>query len=142
MAWPDDAVLDYRDRRRLVIFLNKITPMKHTVSTMKVISGSADNDRVIASEFCHDAITEAQTRLDRVKSIADLGAVLDAAQLAIAADARAGIRHIHDAIENVSQFHHRSDLSERFIDALQKIRKMQDEVEPLYRQLHMLYTRD
>jgi hypothetical protein len=116
--------------------------MKHTVSTMKVISGSADNDRVIAAEFCRDAITEAQTRLDRVQSIAGLGSVLDAAQLAIAADARAGIRHIHAAMHEVSEFHHPSGLSQRFDEALLKIGKMQDEVEPLYRWLHMLYTRD
>jgi hypothetical protein len=116
--------------------------MKHTISTMKIISGSADNDRVIAAEFCSDAITEAQSRLDRIKSIADLRSVLDSAQLAIAADARAGIRHIHAAMQDVSEFHHQGALSQRLDDALLKIAKMQDEVEALYRSLHMLYTRD
>lgn len=116
--------------------------MKHTVSTMKIISGSADNDRVIAAEFCSDATAEAQTRLDSIKSIADLGSVLDSAQLAIAADARAGIRHIHAAMQDVSEFHHLSGLSQRVDDALLKIGKMQDEAEELHRWLHILYTRD
>ncbi len=116
--------------------------MKHTVSTMKTISGSADNDRVIATEFCSDAITEAQTRLDRIQSIADLRSVLDNAQLAIAADARAGIRHIHAAMQDVSEFHHLGGLSQRVDDALLKIGKMQDEAEALYSWLHILYTRD
>ncbi|ACB69125.1 hypothetical protein BamMC406_6723 (plasmid) [Burkholderia ambifaria MC40-6] len=131
---------DRKIRRRGRHWKNSI--MKHTVATMKTISGSADNDRAIAAEFCRDALTEARTRRDLIKSIADLGSVLDAAQLAIAADARAGIRHIHAAMQEASEFHHRSGLSPRIDDALLEIGKMQDEVEPLYRWLHMLYTRD
>lgn len=116
--------------------------MKYTVSTMKAISGSADNDRTIAAEFCSDAIAEAQTRLDRIKSIADLGSVLDSTQLTIAADARAGIRHIHAAMQDLSEFHHQGGLSLPVDEALLKIGKMQGEAETLHRWLHVLYTRD
>jgi hypothetical protein len=116
--------------------------MKHTVSTMKIISGSADNDRKIAAEFCLEALTEASTRLSTIRVIADLRAILNAAQLALAADARAGIRHIYAALQEVNEFHHRSALSSRFDDVLSEVSKAQDEAEALYRWLHLLYTRD
>lgn len=47
--------------------------MKHTVEAIETISSSADNARGIVSEFCQEALTEARTRLGRVKSIAGLG---------------------------------------------------------------------
>lgn len=116
--------------------------MKHTVSTMKTISGGTDSDRVIAAEFCADAIKAAQTRLNRIKFTADLAAVLDSAQLAVATDARAGIRHLHAAMESVCEFHHQGSLSQQLDAALLKIGKVQEEAEALHRWLHMLYTRD
>ncbi|HGO6128883.1 hypothetical protein [Burkholderia cepacia] len=116
--------------------------MKHTVEAIKTISSSADNARSIVSEFCEEALTEARVRLDRVRSIATLGAILDAAQLAIAADARAGLRHLHAAMQEVDEHHHRGALAGRFDETLLAIGKAQEEVEELYRWLHMLYTRD
>jgi hypothetical protein len=116
--------------------------MKHTVEDIKTISSSADNARAIVSEFCQEAVTEARARLDRVKSIANLSTILDAAQLTIAADARAGLRHLHAAIQEVSEHHYRGSLAGRFDDALLAVGNAQDEAEKLYRWLHMLYTRD
>lgn len=116
--------------------------MNHTVEAIKTISSSADNARAIVSEFCQEAVTEARARLDRIKSIANLSAILDAAQLAIAADARAGLRHLHAAMHEVSEHHYRGSLAGRFDDALLAVRNAQDEAEKLYRWLHMLYTRD
>lgn len=116
--------------------------MKHTVEAIKTISSSADNARTIVSEFCQEAVTEARTRLDRVKSIANLSTILDATQLAIAADARAGLRHLHAAMQEVDEYHYRSSLAGRFDETLLAIGNAQDEVEGLYRWLHMLYTRD
>ena len=116
--------------------------MKHTVEAIKTISSSADNARTIVTEFCQEALTEARTRLDRVKSIAGLGSILDAAQLAITADARAGIRHLHAAIQEVDEYHHQGALAGRFDETLLAVGDAQDEIEKLYRWLHMLYTRD
>ncbi|KVU09315.1 hypothetical protein WK62_05985 [Burkholderia ubonensis] len=116
--------------------------MKHTVEAIKTISNSADNARIVVSEFCQEAMTEAQARLDRVKSIANQGAILDAAQLAIAADARAGLRHLHAAIQEVNEHHHRGALAGRFDETLRAIGNAQDEAEKLYRRLHILYMRD
>ncbi|MGN8111761.1 hypothetical protein ACTJLB_27535 [Paraburkholderia sp. 22098] len=116
--------------------------MKHTVETIKTISSSADNARTIVSEFCQEAVSEARARLARVKLIANLSTILDAEQLAIAADARAGIRHIHAAMQEVNEYHHRGAMAGRFDDALLEIGNAQGEVEGLYRWLHMLCTRD
>ncbi|WP_432263341.1 hypothetical protein [Cupriavidus sp. TMH.W2] len=116
--------------------------MKHTVSTVKYVSSSADNARTIVAEFCQEALAEASTRLGRLTSISSLDTILDAAQLAIAADARAGIRHLNAALQAVAEHHHRGSLSGRFDETLAQIVKMQDEAEATYRWLHMLYTRD
>ncbi|WP_241299391.1 hypothetical protein [Burkholderia stabilis] len=116
--------------------------MKHTVEAIKTISSSADNARIIVSEFCQEALNEARMRLDCVKSIANLGTILDAAQLTIAADARAGVRHLHAAMQEVDEHHHRGALAGRFDETLLAIGNAQEEVEELYRWLHMLYTRD
>ena len=116
--------------------------MKQTVEDIKTISGSADNAFAIVSEFCQEAVTEVRARLDRVKSIANLSNILDAAQLTIAADCRAGIRHLHAAIQEVSEHHYRGSLAGRFDDALLTVWNAQEEVEKLYRWLHMLYTRE
>lgn len=88
--------------------------MKHTVEDIKTISSSADNARAIVSEFCQEAVTEARARLDRVKSIANLNTILDAAELTIAADARAGLRHLHAEMREVNEHHYRGSLAGRF----------------------------
>ncbi|MXN76414.1 hypothetical protein GR157_16910 [Burkholderia sp. 4701] len=116
--------------------------MKHTVEAIKTISSSVDNARTIVSEFCEEALTEARARLDRVKAIANLGTILDAAQLAIAADARAGLRHLHAVMQEVNEHHYRGSLAGRFDETLLAIGNAQHEAEELYRWLHMLYTRD
>lgn len=116
--------------------------MKRTIDVMKRISGSTESDRKLATDFCREALSEASTRLDRLKSVCDLGEILDAQRLAIAADDRAGIRHIHACVQGLVEFHQRGSLSNSFDATLLDLGKMQDEAEGLYRWLHMLYSRD
>ncbi|CAE6900483.1 hypothetical protein [Paraburkholderia domus] len=116
--------------------------MKHTIETMKTVGGSADSARKIAIEFCNEASSEVHARLERLTGICDLGAILDAAQLAIAADARAGVRHIHAGMQAVAEFHHRSGLSGLIGSTELAVAKMQEEAEAMYRWLHLLYSRD
>lgn len=116
--------------------------MQRNVHTMKSISGNADQDRIIAAEFSKEAIEESQARLDRIQSIADLSSILDHAQLAIAADARAGIRHIHAAVKDVSEFHKNGSLAQQLNVAPVKIGKMLEAAEELYHMLHDHYYRD
>lgn len=116
--------------------------MKYTVEAIKTVSASSDNARSIVSEFCQEAVSEARERLDRVTSVANLASILDAGQLAMAADARAGVRHLYAAMQGVDEHHHRGALAGRFDEALLEIANIQEEIEGLYRWLHMLYTRD
>lgn len=116
--------------------------MKLTIDEMKRIAVNADDARKVASEFCEDASAEVHERLDRLKAICDLGSILDAAQLTIAADARAGIRHIHAGMQAVAEVHHRGPLSDLLDGALLKIGKAQEDAEGMYRWLSELYSRD
>ncbi|MDR6397963.1 hypothetical protein ACTOWA_00335 [Herbaspirillum seropedicae] len=114
--------------------------MKHTISAMKLISGNADNDRAIADEFCSESKAESKNRLETIKNIAFLGSILDRTQLDVAADARAGIRHIYAGVIDVQTFHQKGNLAPQLNDAVAKIEKMLDEANGLYRWLHELYT--
>jgi len=116
--------------------------MKYTVEDIKTISSSADSARAIVSEFCQEVEAEAQVRLNRVRSIANLNTILDAAELVSAADARAGLRHLYAAMQGIQEHHHRGSLASRFDAASLAAWKAQDEAEKLYSWLHMLYTRD
>ena len=116
--------------------------MKHTVEAIKTISSNSDNARTVVSQFCQEVVSEAQARLDRVKSIANLASILDAGQLAVAADARAGVRHLYAALQGIDEYHHRGSLAGQFGEALQEVSGALQEIEGLYRWLHMLYTRD
>lgn len=116
--------------------------MKHTITTMKGISGSVDNDRKIAAEFCQEALAEAQTRLDQLNRICNLGAVLDAAQLSVATDARAGIRHIRAGMRDVAELHNRGGLAGVIGSTESELTSIKEEAEGLYRWLHQLYYRD
>ena len=116
--------------------------MKYTVSTVKSVSSSADNARSIVVEFCQEVLEEAGKRASLLSSIADLGTILDATQLAIAADARAGIRHLNAAVQAVNEHHLRGEMAGRFDDTLGRLAKMQEDAESTYRWLHELYTCD
>ncbi|MEX3917944.1 hypothetical protein AB4Y43_17130 [Paraburkholderia sp. BR10872] len=118
--------------------------MKYTASEIKNISSATDNARATVTDFCTEAIDEARERLKLVNSIANLTSILDARQLAIAADARAGIRHIHAAILDVHAYHDKptASMSGRFDEALKEIGEMKEKVEKLYRWLDSLYSHD
>ncbi|QGZ56141.1 hypothetical protein FAZ97_09200 [Paraburkholderia acidiphila] len=118
--------------------------MKHTVSEMKHISSSTDNARAEVAEFCAEVLIEARARFDLVKSIVELRSILDSKQLAIAADARAGIRHIHAGVQAVVDYHHhqRGALDGRFDETLATTAKYLDDVEALYSWLDKLYSRN
>ncbi|MBB6582222.1 hypothetical protein [Ralstonia solanacearum] len=116
--------------------------MKLTIDAMKRIAVNADDARKVAAEFCGEASSEARERLDRLKEICDLGSILDAAQLTVAADMRAGIRHIHAGMQAVAEVHHRGPLSDLFDGALLELGKLQEDADGMYRWLFLLYSRD
>lgn len=116
--------------------------MRHTVSTLKNISSATDTATKIVAAFCQDVLEEARQRQRRISSIADLETILDAEQLAIAADARAGIRHLVAGVLDVSEYHQKGSMAGRFDETLKELAKLQEKVESTYRWLQMLYTRD
>ncbi|MBA9846773.1 hypothetical protein [Ralstonia pickettii] len=116
--------------------------MKHTVSDVKQVSSATDNATKIVAEFCHEVLEEAKKRQRRLSSIADLESILDSEQLAIAGDARAGIRHLVASVLAVSEHHQKGAMAGRFDETLSQLAKIQDEAESTYRWLHALYARD
>lgn len=116
--------------------------MKHTVYALKHISSATDNATKIVAEFCEEVLEEASKRQRQISSIADLGTILDARQLAIGADARAGIRHLVASVLAASEHHRKGAMAGRFDETLTQLAKMQGEVEATYRWLHKLYTND
>ncbi|MGF6440354.1 hypothetical protein [Paraburkholderia youngii] len=116
--------------------------MKHTVAAMVKISPTGHTDRHVLTEFCGDVLTAARMRRDLVKEIADLKTILDAAQLARAADARAGVRHLAAGLHLVMEHFHGGPLVELLNAAQADIVPLQDEIEKLYRWLNMLYTEE
>jgi hypothetical protein len=113
--------------------------MKHTVETIKRISGSAEADGRIADEFCQEALEEATKRLNQIQHVCGLGAILDSTLLAGVGDALAGIRHIHAAMHDVAEFHHNGQLATTLDQMLSQLGELQDKAEGSYRWLDYLY---
>lgn len=116
--------------------------MKHTISEMLAISGDSESDRLMAANFCNEVVTAARSRLDRVKAIADLRTIVDATQMVVVTDARAGIRHLHAGLHQVMERHLDSVLAGHFDRALEDIAKIQDEATRLHRWFNTLYSDD
>ncbi|MBA9859462.1 hypothetical protein [Ralstonia insidiosa] len=116
--------------------------MKHTVSALKHLSSTTDDAKKIAAEFCREVLAEASQRQRRLSAIADLETILDAEQLAIAADARAGVRHLVAGVLEVSEYNKNGSMAGWFDETLKELAKLQEQVESKYSWLQMLYTRD
>ena len=116
--------------------------MKHTVSTLKHLSSTTDDDKKIVAEFCQEVLAEASQRQRRLSAIADLETILDAKQLAVAADARAGVRHLVAGVLEVSEYNKDGAMAGWFDETLKILAETQEKVESNYRWLHMLYTRE
>lgn len=113
--------------------------MKYTVDTLKRVSGSADNDHLVASDFCKEALAEATSRATTIEQICDLQVILDSQALGQAADALAGIRHLAVSAEAIAEFHHNGNLGEAFGNLHATLVNIREKAEAHYRWLCMLF---
>lgn len=113
--------------------------MKVTIKELKGFNPMSDNDQLVAGEFCKEALSEVNQRVDAIEQICDLRQILDDAVLCQATNALAGIRHITLAVESVAEAHHGNQLGEVFSNLHAKFVDQMDKAEGNYRWLCMLF---
>lgn len=113
--------------------------MKYTIKNLMHLSGSSDNDVLAASEFCKEALAEAQKRADGIELICNLGQILDAAALSDARSALAGIRHLTEALRPVVPHHENGNLGEAFKRLLARLESIEEKAGQNYSWLCNLY---
>lgn len=113
--------------------------MKLTAKELKTFNPMSDNDQLVASEFCKDALAEATQRCNSIEQICDLGQILSENVLREATNALAGVRHITIAIEGVAESHHGNQLGEIFSSLHVKLVGLLEKAEGNHRWLCMLF---
>ncbi|WP_116136815.1 hypothetical protein [Trinickia diaoshuihuensis] len=113
--------------------------MKITLETIMRVSGSAEDDQRVANEFSREAIAEAEARFENLNTLRSGKAILDDAGIRAAKNALAGIRHLHALLQEVVEFHRRSELQSVFVAAHKKIGEMLEKAETIYLRLSSLY---
>lgn len=113
--------------------------MEYTVAVMKRISGDTDNDKLIASKFCKEVLTEAQIRADEIEHICDLGMILNTESFGLVKNALAGIRHLTLATKSVAEFHHDGELGTTFSGLCVRLDTIREKAEVSYRSICMLF---
>lgn len=95
--------------------------MKYDLAVLKRISGNSDDDQMIASVFCKEALREAEERFTQMETLCNLTEILDAEQFNKAINSLAGIRHIKAVAESAAEFHHGGKLGAVFDSAHLKL---------------------
>lgn len=113
--------------------------MKYNLDTIFRISGSTDNDNVVAGEFIRECLKEADDRLVRMEKLKDITVVLDEKTFNEARSDLAGIRHIAQAIDQAAVFHQNGTLSNAFANASTDTKKKLKAAEDIFFEMSKLY---
>jgi hypothetical protein len=113
--------------------------MKHSIDTIKRLSGDLPDGQNIAGEFCREVMLEIEKRAKKITRLYSLEMVLDAEMLAQAANDLAGIRHLMRGVSEMQEFHHKGSLAPFFDSLLQKTAPQLKNAEEQYRLLYELF---